>query len=142
MLTHSKCPHCGHLDEHDLESGDDARLPSDRVPVGEDPVGPFETCCAGCGATYAVSWTVHEQPLVATYDRIDIAAVKKEGAAVAKGIRKFLRRKDRETPPPVSCAGCGREFGETLGYPDPLPREGVCAVCSQEMKRILARRSS
>jgi uncharacterized protein (UPF0212 family) len=151
MITfHMKCPHCAAYSEVELSGRrtsstfDANELPTQRMaaiiastaPEFGDEIAVLELYCSECRARIAVDFVVRERPLVAVLSRTQLVALRAEGKRFAVKIRK-AKRAARETPPPMSCPGCYREYGEAAGYPEPLPTEGLCAVCSQELKRRL-----
>lgn len=133
MTLQIHCPHCG------ASASPAPREFEDKpgAPV-TDPV--IEWDCLGCGAYFEIRMSLTAKPRVSSMSRIAVGVLRKEATDVVKQIRRA--RKQPETPPPVSCPGCYQEFGEASGYPTSLASFGLCAVCQQEAKRILARRSS
>jgi hypothetical protein len=119
-----RCPHCGRTPSLQLR---DASLWKPHVARQEH----FVVC--ECTALFVLRRTVRFQalPLVAVQpDRIGVKAAARRIARVVRANRGAAR------PREVSCPGCYGKFGGTRGYPDPLPAEGLCAVCCQEYKRL------
>lgn len=146
MKFHFKCPHCGVMGEAELHLLGQAVGAIDTLSTNRSQEAiHYSVRCDGldgCGAGFAVSFEVHEQPIVATLPTYDLLQLQKKAKLLAPQIRKVKRTHVHKTPPPVNCPGCGREFGEMQGYPEPLPTRGLCAVCSQELERQIAVRQA
>lgn len=137
---HYKCPHCGHegtARADMLDSGHEQGahvLPTDR--------SGGHTCyilhCDDCWASFVLDFEVRERPQVGVLPRSELVLIQRKAKKLATKIRGYERTFVHKTPPPVNCPGCGREFGEVSGYPEPMPKKGLCAVCSQELERQLA----
>jgi hypothetical protein len=134
LIFHYKCPHCHAVSHAECEDwGVDMVLPTPY---------PLSVGCSDCGAQFVVDFHVRERPRVSVLTRMEMVAIRQEGRKLAPILQRYKREHVHSTPPPVSCPGCDREYGEVAGYPDPLPKTGLCAVCSQELARLLAVRKA
>lgn len=154
IAFHAKCPHCGTLqlvDEgaavdrftaaHVLPTDRELQLRQAQAPKGQvEERAHYDVRCDGCGVAFVVHFEVRERPRIAVLSSVEIGRVIQIGKKNAPRVQA-AKRLVCETPPPIACPGCLREYGEDgAGYPDPMPIEGLCPVCSQEAKRILATR--
>lgn len=138
MYFTAKCPHCGFEQRQGL--AEDLDFATISLLLGGEKTS---TTCTNCGAHYLIAFVVRSHTYVASLDRLALLAVRTAGQRVARAVQRILKGATRHQPTPLPvfrCGGCERKFGAGTGYPAPLADEGLCAVCSQEVKRRLAQR--